>query len=122
MCAPPLDHGELIHHGHVCLSSMHHEPRRNAFARWRLRLSMGSRLDAIGSRIGSRKLATFAASFDERLANDTLGLSRSEQHAHHRRHDDVDLESESLFAISVHGIIHWTDQDQRPICGLRLGH
>jgi hypothetical protein len=32
-----------------------------------------------------RKRATIAASLDERLANDTLSLSRSEQHAHHRR-------------------------------------
>jgi hypothetical protein len=57
MCAPPLDHGELIHHGHVCLSSMH-TPHRI---------------------LRDRKRATIAASFDERLANDTLSLSRSEQ-------------------------------------------
>jgi hypothetical protein len=51
MHAPGLDHSELIPHGHFYLSSMHSEPYRI------LRHS---------------KRATIAASFDERLANDTL--------------------------------------------------
>jgi hypothetical protein len=59
-----MDHGELIPHGHFYLRSMHSEPYRI------LRHS---------------KRATIAASFEERFANDTLSLSRSEQHAHHRR-------------------------------------
>jgi hypothetical protein len=66
MYAPPFDHGELIPHGSRLLE----------FHSWRT---------ALHRILRDRKRATIAASFDERLANDTLSLSRSEQHAHHRR-------------------------------------
>jgi hypothetical protein len=41
--------------------------------------------DRAAALLRHRKRAKIAASFDERLANATLSLSRSEQHAHHRR-------------------------------------
>jgi hypothetical protein len=52
MYAPGLDHGELIRHGHFYLSSMHS--------------------NRAAPHLRHSKRATIAASFEERLANDTL--------------------------------------------------
>jgi hypothetical protein len=76
MYAPWLDHGELIRHGHFYLSSMHS--------------------NRAAPHLRHSKRATIAASFEERLANDTLKsiaqwAARSSQEI-----DDVDLESDVI--------------------------
>jgi hypothetical protein len=51
------------------------------FARRRPRLSMDRGWTRSAAESDHRKRATIAASFEQRPANDTLNLSRSEQHA-----------------------------------------